>query len=211
MHPVQFRAENVSPRSRLTTFFRLILAIPHVIVLAFYGIAAYVVTVIAWFAILFTGRYPRGLWNFVDGFLRYSARITAYVSLIADAFPPFGAGGSYTAELTIEYPERSSRLTTFFRVILAIPALILAQLLGYAGNVVGFIQWLVIVVTARCPDGLHDFQALVQRFRLRTFCYLALVIDRYPNFENAPPAAPAAEPGGTGGSGWDTASSGQDW
>jgi hypothetical protein len=208
MHPVQFHAENVSPRSRLTTFFRLILAIPHVIFVALYGIVAYVVIIIAWFAILITGRYPTGLWSFVVGFLRYAARVNAYIALIADRFPPFGAGGSYTAELTVQPQERHSRLTTFFRTILAIPALILAQLLGYAGNAVAIIQWLVIVFTARCPDGLHDFQTLVQRFRLRTFCYLALVTDRYPNFDNPPPAAPAAE---APASGWDTGSSGQNW
>jgi len=208
MHPVQFRAENVSPRSRLTTFFRLILAIPHLIWVTLYGIAAGVVVLIAWFAILITGRYPQGMWTFVVGYQRYSARVNAYVWLIADAFPPFGAGGTYTAELTVEPQERHSRLTTFFRVLLAIPAAILAYLLALAGRVVGFIQWLVIIVMGSCPDGLHDFQAMVQRFTLRTYCYLALVTDRYPNFENASPAAPAAESGGTG---WDTGSSGQDW
>ena len=199
MHPVQFHAENVAPRSRLTTFFRLLLVIPHAIAVGLYGIAAYVVALVGWFAVLILGRYPRGMWDFVVGMLRYSQRVNAYLWLIADAFPPFGAGGAYTAELTIAYPERSSRLTALLRGLLAIPALILTYVLGLAGRIVGVIQWLAIVFSGRCPEGLHGFQCLVQRYTARTVAYVLCLVERYPSFEEgAVPAAAGASP-------WDAA------
>jgi hypothetical protein len=203
VHPVQFTAENVTPRSRLTTFFRWILTIPHAIFVAIYAIAVYVAVILAWFAILFTGRYPTALFDFVTGFLRYYARVQAYSVLIADRFPPFGAGGTYTAELTIARPERLSRLTTFFRALLMIPAYILQYVLNIAAIVVAVIQWLVIVVTGSCPDGLHNFQCMAQRFALRLGAYATLVTDRYPNFEESPTAA-SAGPSST----WDDAEPG---
>ena len=77
-YPVTFKADYVEKRSRLTTFFRLLLAIPHIIFLYFYGLAAGVVVIIAWFALLFTGRYPQGMYDFVAGSLRYSTRVYGY-------------------------------------------------------------------------------------------------------------------------------------
>lgn len=75
----------------LKTFFGwLYVAIPHGIALAFYGLAAFVVTCIAWFAILFTGRYPRGMFDFVVGMIRWQMRVNAYLFLLTDTYPPFG-------------------------------------------------------------------------------------------------------------------------
>ena len=89
-YPVSFEADYVEQRSRLTAFFRLILAIPLMIWLYIYAIGATVVLVISWLAIVFTGRYPDGLYNFVAGFTRFLTRFTAYVGLLADPYPPFG-------------------------------------------------------------------------------------------------------------------------
>jgi hypothetical protein len=77
-------------RNRLTIFFRLFLAIPHIIVLFFVFIAAFFVYVIAWFAVLFTGRWPVGLQNFAVGLQRWSTRLNAYMFLLTDQYPPFG-------------------------------------------------------------------------------------------------------------------------
>ena len=77
-YPVTFKADYVEKRSRLTTFFRLILAIPHFIAVFFYFLAAEVVVIIAWFALLFTGRYPQGMYDFVAGSLRYQTRVYGY-------------------------------------------------------------------------------------------------------------------------------------
>src|SRR6478609_4234053 len=86
---VTFKADYVEKRSRLTTFFRLLLAIPHIIFLYFYGLAAGVLVIVAWFALLFTGRYPQGMYDFVSGSLRYSTRVYGYLWLLTDEYPPF--------------------------------------------------------------------------------------------------------------------------
>jgi hypothetical protein len=86
---VDFRQETEG-RNRLTIFFRLILAIPHVIALFFVFIAAFFVYLIAWFAVLFTGRWPAGLRSFAIGLQRWSTRLNAYMFLLTDEYPPFG-------------------------------------------------------------------------------------------------------------------------
>jgi hypothetical protein len=75
--------------SRLSTFFRLILVIPQYIVLWFLGIVAGIMMFFAWWAILFTGKYPKGLFDFVAGYLRWSTRVSGYSRLLTDKYPPF--------------------------------------------------------------------------------------------------------------------------
>ena len=114
-------------RSRLTVFFRLLLLIPHFIWALLYGIAACIVVFIAWFAILFTGKYPAGMYEFVAGYLRYYTRLSAYGYLVVDTYPPFDGGEhpEYPVRLQIGPPQaKYSRLKVFFRFILAIPVYI---------------------------------------------------------------------------------------
>jgi hypothetical protein len=191
---VQLDVEYVERRSRLTTFFRWILAIPHLIFAALYGIVAGVVVFIAWFAILFTGRFPQGMYNLVEGFAKYYARVIAYYHLASDPFPPFSGDGPYQVGMRFERPERHSRLTTFFRSILAIPALIITYLLNIAIGAVGFILWLVIVFTGKAPEGLVNFQAMCLRYTMRYFAYVMLLVDRYPSFEEPQAEAPPQPP-----------------
>src|SRR5271163_1514619 len=89
-YPVTFEADYFERRSRLTTFFRIILAIPLVILLLIYALLASIALLIAWFAIVLTARYPRGLYDFVAGYTRFLARSTAYVVLLSDPYPPLG-------------------------------------------------------------------------------------------------------------------------
>jgi len=88
-YPITVGFEYKERLSRLTTFFRYILAIPHAICLYFLGIAAGVVAFISWWAILFTGRYPRWAFDFVSGYLRWSTRAQGYYLLLTDEYPPF--------------------------------------------------------------------------------------------------------------------------
>src|SRR6476661_8402822 len=125
---VTFKADYVEKRSRLTTFFRLLLAIPHIIFLYFYGLAAGVLVIVAWFALLFTGRYPQGMYDFVGGSLRYSTRVYGYLWLLTDEYPPFSGSAAtpYPVDLNISAPKSEySRLKVLFRLILAIPVLII--------------------------------------------------------------------------------------
>jgi len=87
--PVEFDVEYPERLSRLLIFFKWLLIIPHIIVLYALGIVAGVLTLIAWFAILFTGRYPRGMFDFAVGAMRWNARVNAYVALLRDDYPPF--------------------------------------------------------------------------------------------------------------------------
>ncbi|MDD5190771.1 MAG: DUF4389 domain-containing protein [Dehalococcoidales bacterium] len=88
-YPVTFSAEYPGKMSRLTTFFRFILVIPQIFVLYFLEIAAGVITIIAWFAILFTGKYPKGMYDFAVGYMKWSTRVSAYTLFLTDKYPPF--------------------------------------------------------------------------------------------------------------------------
>ena len=183
MHPIQVDVDYVERRSRLTTFFRLILAIPHIIFVYLYGLIAFIVAVIAWFAIVITGRYPQGMWNLVASYLRYAARTYGYILLVTDPFPPFSGDGDYLLNTTLERPERQARLKTLFRGILIIPAWIVVTLLGYAIYAIAGLLWLWIVFMGRSPRGLHNFMVTSVQYYVRLAAYTLLLTDAYPNFD----------------------------
>ena len=108
-YPVTFEADYVESRNRLTTFFRLILAIPLVIWLVLYGIVAELAIVVAWFAIVITGEYPRGLYDFVAGFTRFATRTLAYTALLCDPYPSFGGAEDPAYPVRMEF-ERARAL-----------------------------------------------------------------------------------------------------
>jgi hypothetical protein len=183
-YPVTFEADYVEKRSRLTTFFRWLLVIPHAIVLAFYAIAAGVVVIIAWFALVFTGRWPRGMYDFVAGFFRYSTAVHGYFYLLTDDYPPFGPDvDSYPVRLNIAAPqEQYSRLKVLFRIILAIPPYIIAYAMNIVMQVGAFLAWFAIVVLGRQPKGLQDMIVLGMSYQQRAYAYMALLAEDWPPF-----------------------------
>jgi Domain of unknown function (DUF4389) len=187
-YPVTFEADYAERRNRLTTFFRLILFIPLAIWLWFYEIAAFVFVVIAWFAIVITGRYPWGLYEFVAGFNRELARAAAYAALLCDPYPPFGGGDDpvYPVRMQFDGPlEGYSRPKTFFRLILAIPIAILRWALGLLLQVTAIAAWFVIVITGKMPRGLFDVMVLANSYTARSDAYLFLLTETYPPFEDS--------------------------
>jgi hypothetical protein len=190
MYPVRLVGGHELGRSRLTVFFRIFLLIPHIVVLVVYGIAAEVVTVIAWFAALFTGRVPDGMHSFIAGFVRYAARVHAYGGILASPFPPFGSGGTYPVDLEIDPPVAQSRLTVLFRIILAIPCWVVMSILQYLLQLLAIGNWIVAVVTGRVPNGMQNLGMFCLRFMMRTQAYLLLVNPRYPAFGDAPGSLP---------------------
>jgi hypothetical protein len=190
-YPVRLVGGDQLERSRLTVFFRLFLLIPHVIVLMLYAIAAYVVAVIAWFAALFSGRVPRGMHDFIAGFVRYSVRVSAYGAILADPFPPFGSGGTYPVDLEIDPPVEQSRLTVFFRLILAIPCWFVSSVLQYLLELLAIGNWIVALITGRVPAGMQNLGLFCLRFMARTNAYILLVNPRYPAFGDTPATLPA--------------------
>ena len=88
-YPVTLKVEFPKRLSRLTTFFRLFMLIPQIVVLYFINIAGDIIVFISWWAILFTGRYPKGLFDFVVWWFRWSTRFAGYAYLLTDKYPPF--------------------------------------------------------------------------------------------------------------------------
>jgi len=186
-YPVTFEVDYVERRNRLTAFFRLLLVIPVAIWLYILAIVGYVVIVIAWFAIVITGRYPRGLYDFVAGVTRMLARVTAYAALLTDPYPPFGLGDdpSYPVRMEFAGPlERYSRLKTFFRPLLAIPIVILRYVINLLLELGAFAAWVVIVITGKLPRGLFDLMVLANSYTARSDAYLFLLTETYPPFQD---------------------------
>jgi hypothetical protein len=190
-YPVRLVGGNDLERSRLTVFFRIFLLIPHAIVLVLYGIVAYIVVIIAWFAALFTGRVPEGLHDFIAGFLRYSTRVMAYGTILANPFPPFGPGDSYPVDLEIDPAVDQSRLTVFFRIILAIPCWFVSSILQYLLELLAIGNWVVALILGRVPQGMQTLGMFCVRFMARTNAYIFLVNPRYPAFGDTPGTLPA--------------------
>ena len=186
-YPVTFHADYVEQRSRLTAFFRLILVIPAAIWLYIYGIVAGIAIVVAWFAIVITGRYPEGLYSFVAGYTRLLTRVTAYAALLCDPYPPFSGAEvpSYPVRMEFAGPlEHYSRLKTLFRMILAIPLLILRYVMGLLLEIGAFAAWVVIVITGKMPRGLFDLMVLANSYTARSDAYIYLLTETYPPFQD---------------------------
>jgi hypothetical protein len=206
-HPVDVHlAPALENRDRMTTAFRLILAIPHLLLVGapaavflswtwgardsgfewsstgVLGAAAGICAFIAWFAILFTGRYPEGLRGVVLLYLRWRVRAVAYTALLRDEYPPFGEG-DYPAELVLNVrDEPRDRVSVAFRLILAIPHIFAVWLLGVAWCLATIIAWVLILMTGSYPEELYRFGVGVLRWNIRVEAYLLLLHDDYPPF-----------------------------
>ena len=129
-HPVRLVVNDDLRRNRLTVFFRLLLAIPHIIWFVLWGIVAVLAWIANWFATLIKGRSPDGLHNFLATYLRYQTHVYAYVLLVANPFPDFGGKPGYPIDIEVDSAQPQNRWTVAFRLILAIPAFIIAGILA---------------------------------------------------------------------------------
>jgi hypothetical protein len=203
--PVQLTGQLDLPLSRWLWLVKWLLLVPHLVALAVLWIAFAVVTVIAGFAILFTGRYPRSLFDFNAGVLRWTWRVGfyAFAAFGTDRYPPFtlGAVPDYPATLEVVYPEHLSRGLVLVKWwLLAIPHYVVLGILGGGLSVgwgdpgdgltggPGLIGWLVLVAAAvllfvgRYPRGIFDFVLGLDRWVVRVVAYAALMTDEYPPF-----------------------------
>ena len=183
-YPVTFEVEYPERLSRGLIFVKWLLAFPHWLIVGIFGYLVELTTFISWFAILFTGRYPRALFDLAVMYVRWNTRMLAYVALLRDEYPPFsgGANPEYPARLNIEYPERLSRLLIFVKWLLAIPHLLILALLGLVAFLVYVIGWFAILFTGRLPRGMFDFLVGYGRWGLRVNAYILLLRDEYPPF-----------------------------
>lgn len=200
MYPVQYEADFNPEPNRWTTFFRLILAIPWFIVATFWGIVLIFTHLFAWVAVIILGRYPQWLYEFNSGVLRFSIRVSAWIYLQTDQWPPFGLGEepSYPIRVNIApAAERQSRLKAFFRWILALPVLlVLSYGTSYIQMLAGVVAWLTIVFRGYLPEGLNSMMTFVNSFHARVFGYLMLLTDDYPpiGLEKAQGSGTVAQP-----------------
>ncbi len=186
-YPVTFDVEYPEELSRWLIFVKWILAIPHFIVLYGLGLVAMALTFIAWFAILFTKRYPRELFDFVVNINRWSANVTAYFSLLRDEYPPFSwDAGLYPLTYDVEYPEELSRWLIFVKWILVIPHIIVMLFLFIGVFIAQTIAFFAILFTKRFPESLFTFLVGVNRWSVRVNAYINLMRDEYPPFSLEP-------------------------
>jgi hypothetical protein len=204
-YPVRVRADLDPAVSRWQWLFKWILAIPHYIVLFFLHIAVVVVWVIAFFAILITGKYPRALFDFSLGVMRWRWRVAFYAlfALGTDKYPPFSlrSKADYPADLEVDYPERLSRGLVLIKWwLLVIPHYLILLVFFTAGwrffmidpnEMIGYdvpplivillvIALVALLFTGRYPKGLYDFVIGINRWAIRVRAYSALMCDDYP-------------------------------
>ncbi|HEX8105443.1 MAG TPA: DUF4389 domain-containing protein [Solirubrobacteraceae bacterium] len=227
--PYPLRLEgDLSPRlSRWLWLVKWLLLIPHIIVLVFLWIAFLAVSVVAFFAILITGRYPRSLFEFNVGVLRWSWRVSyySYCALGTDAYPPFTLGevADYPARLSVAYPPQLSRGLALVKWwLLALPHYLIVGVFSggafagvseandgnwwYGGGLIGLlvlIGGIALLFSGRYPRGLYDLVMGMNRWCLRVVAYAALMTDRYPPFrldmgDREPPPADVLAPAGAG-------------
>jgi hypothetical protein len=191
-------------RDRLTVGFRLLLAIPHLIFIGSVGLSfaaregsrdftsiggetgllggiAWLLAIVSWFTIVISGVHINVFRRYTRFYLRWRVRALAYMMLLADRYPPFG-DGEYPARLTLVEPAARDRLAVGFRILLAIPHLIVLFFLVCAWWITSIVSWLLILVTGDYPQGLYDFGAGVLRWMIRVEAYMLLMVDEYPPF-----------------------------
>jgi hypothetical protein len=179
--PIELEVRAGLERSRVTVFFRLLLAIPHLIWLTLWAIVAYVAAILNWVATLVSGESPGALHRFLAAYLRYHTHVYAYLFLIADRFPGFtGQAGSYWVDPRVEDPRPQNRWKVFFRGLLAIPAGLLNGAYGSLLLAVALLGWFACLATGRMPLGLRNAGALGLRYAAQTNGYVLLLTEVYP-------------------------------
>jgi hypothetical protein len=189
-YPATLTVESPEKIANWRPLVQWFLAIPHYVVLYALGIVSEVVAVIAWFAILFTGKLPEGLAGVQALYLRYTNRTMAYAGFLIEDYPPFAFGttsadpGDYPRVRTDVVPalEDRNRVTTFFRIILVIPHIVVLGLLGIVAWVAWIIALFAVLFTGSWPDGLRTFVLGYLRWSLRVNAYFLLLTDEYPPF-----------------------------
>jgi hypothetical protein len=211
-HPVTyFVTPQLRDRNRLTCFFRIILAIPHLILVGgpglaigfggglsrlgddgnlwigggatgVLGVVAFVMAIISWFAIVFTGRQPKGLWDFASFYLRWRSKAVAYTALLRDEYPPFG-DGDYAVDFGPGgFPAERNRWSVGLRLFYLIPHIIVLFFIGIAWVITAIIGWFAILFTGAYPEGLYRFAIGYLRWSLRVEAYALLMHDEFPPF-----------------------------
>ena len=192
---LQFDVAHPARQKRWLLFLRGLLIIPHTIVLYFLALALSIVTFFAWWAILFTGRYPEGMWSFSMSVMRWSARVQVYTMNLRDEYPPFG-DGPYAMTFAQARPARQSRLLLFVRPFMLVPHYICLVFVAFAASIVALVAWFAVLVLGRMPHGMFTFVTGALRWIYRVYLYQLMLTDAYPPFsmDNETPVIDASAP-----------------
>jgi hypothetical protein len=196
--PVRLVVTDDLRRRRITVLFRLVLALPHLVWVTLFGIAAFTLAFVVWLAVLFERRAPGTLHRFLVSYVRYTVHLTAYLTLAASPYPGFTGSSSYPVDVEIGPPLRQGRLGAGFRLLLALPALLLSSTLGGSAAlggwsgvallsgtgglalVVGLLGWFASLARGRMPRGMRDAAAYAIGYGAEAAAYALLLTDRYP-------------------------------
>jgi hypothetical protein len=186
-YPVRLDVAYPESMSRLLIFVKWLLAIPHLVIVYFLAVAVAFTTFIAFFAILFTKKYPDGLFNFAVGVQRWSQNVTAYVWLLRDEYPPFSMdAGAYPVTFEADYPADLNRWLPLIKWLLVIPVALVGAVVFTVAYFLAIISWFAILFTGRHPRGLFNFHVGALRWVARVNAYANLWTDRYPPFSMDP-------------------------
>jgi hypothetical protein len=189
-YPATFELDRAEHIANWRPLVHWLLIIPHLLVLGVLGAVAEIVSFIAWFVILFTGKLPEGMAGLISLYLRYSNRTNAYALFMREEYPPFSFEttaqdpGDYPAvrtQLTPDLEDRN-RLTTAFRLILAIPHAIVLGVLWFVGFFVWIGGFFTVLFTGQWSGGLQEFMLGIIRWSTRFYAYVFLLVDEYPPF-----------------------------
>jgi hypothetical protein len=183
-YPVRLEIEYPVRLSRLLIFVKGILVIPHYIALLFLAIGLFVVAAISWFAVLFTGRYPEGMFNYIVGVMRWGVRVAAYQFLLTDKYPPFSLDDdpAYPVHLEVDYPQQIARWRPLVHWLLVYPAAIAMYVLVLIGYLAALVAWFAILFTGRYPQGLFNAVVVSLRWALRVNTFQYWMTEQYPPF-----------------------------
>jgi Domain of unknown function (DUF4389) len=185
-HPIGLVVTDDLRRSRLTVFFRLLLAIPCFIWFYLWSIFAEIALFVAWILGIFMGRIPDGMHSVLASYVRYATRLNAYILLLANPWPGFTNGVPYPIDAQIAPAAPQSRLTIFFRGLLAIPAILLSYVFRLVNNIVAFLSWFYALFTGQMNEGMRNLSAWLFKYELQTYAYIFLLTGRYPSLSGAP-------------------------
>jgi hypothetical protein len=176
-------------RRRLIVLLRALLFVPHYIVLSIWGLLVVPVLAVSWLAALITGRVPRPFHRFLAAHVRYQGQAYAWLALLSATYPD----PLHTREhpFVIETPEAAQqrRLVTLFRLVLALPALVLASVFGVVLSAVAVAAWFVALILGRTTAGLQELGTFCLRYQVETYAYVGLVTSAYPRLAPVPPPA----------------------
>ena len=192
-HPIALEVSDDRRRSRLTTFFRLFLTVPHMVWLLLWGIAAFFAVIGQWFFALATGRPAASLRRFLAAYVRYQTHVGAFLFMVANPFPGFTGQAGYPVDVYVAPPEPQNRWVTLFRFFLGLPAFILNSALTTMLFAAGVGGWFAALAIGRMPEGLRNAGAYAHRYNAQVNTYATLVTDRYP-FSGPPRLEPVETP-----------------